>query len=629
MILRELIEDKVYSTWAEPVFEENYDLIVIGLGSAGAMSLITAGREGMSVLGIEQLNEMGGTGTSGSVCYYYFGAKGGLYEEIDDKAAALREGLFCNKSRRDTKALILDREARACGARIKYNCIVTGIYLEENRVVGLRLFQNGSVISVSAEKFIDATGEAGVCHMAGCESQKGREFDGQAQPVTSVSILVNREGQIVSTNKDAGFADSSDPREISRVMIRSNTFPMYLKEDYTGEENIFLGTAPLFGVREGRLLKGRKVLKMQDVVGMKEQESSPLFYTFCNLDNHGKDMAFENEEMCDWMVASGLWGVLLSVPIPLEALLPDGLENIMVAGRCLSVDHNLAAGIRTQRDMQKCGEAAAYVCCEAIRKKILLSEVEYNNIVDKLRENRCLDEENAVGFMERVPDRYFGEPLPELTSAEEIMEGLAGEKPGWAIWNARVLADRGDQKAEREQLLAALKQGLGSEDEMLSGNAALALGLMGEKCAVGKLRTMAAQPDNYVPRSSLKYLYTRGVSAIYLLGKAGDPDSEELLFQILERQGRTELKNFTYGEFYNHETDVFSQYILFSARALVSIAKADPEHETRIIRRLLSILEDPDYRILITLRDNSASLHDLKPKLMEYIFKAAKGIRQN
>ena len=278
----------------------------------------------------------------------------------------------------------------------------------------------------------------------------------------------------------------------------------------------------------------------------------------------------------------------------------------------------------------KSGEAAAYICSEAIKKNISLSEVEYDNIVDKLKANKCLDEANNVGFMERVFGQYFGYELPELKTTEEILTWLAGEKPGWAIWACRAIALQAKEAegqtgetpaimAEKQKLVEALKANLTSENETLSRHCALALGIMGEQAAIPVLRKMAMEPDNYVPKSSLKYIYTRGVSAIYLLGKLGDVDSIELLFDIVERKGMTQIPDFTFGEFYNEATDVYSQYALFASRALVEIAKKYPDKKQAIVENLIGLLDNPEYHIMITLRDNSASLHDLKPKLIEYI----------
>ena len=140
MILREMIDGVTKISAVEPVFDESYDLVVVGLGTAGAISLITAGREGLKVLGVEQLYGMGGTATLGAISGYYFGAQGGLYKEMDEKERQIREGnLFHKSSRRETALLVRDREARACGAQIKYNCIVTGVYTPRIKFVCIRI----------------------------------------------------------------------------------------------------------------------------------------------------------------------------------------------------------------------------------------------------------------------------------------------------------------------------------------------------------------------------------------------------------------------------------------------------------------------------------------------------------
>ena len=613
MILHELVNEIVQTRVVEVVFDEHYDLVVIGLGTAGSISLITAAREGVSVLGVEQLYGMGGTGTIGAINAYYFGAKGGLYTEIDEKAAELQNSVFAKKTRRDTKDLVLQREAKKSGAKVKYQCIVTGVYLEKNQVVGLKLFQEGKEMHIAAKKFIDATGEAYVCHIAGAESFSGRAFDKATQPFTFTNIVIGEHGETLGLNKDAGFVNQHDPREVSRTNIVSNTYPMYLKNSYIDEEYRFATISPLIGVREGRMIRGIKTLKFSDVISLEEQKEQPLFYTFCNIDNHGKNIAFEDEELCDWLVASGLWGVLFSVPVPVEVLIPCNLGNIMVAGRCLSVDHNLAAGVRMQCDMSKCGEAAAYVCCEAIKNACSLNEVRYKNIIDKLKSTRCLDEANNIGFMERVEGKYFGNPLPKLQTSDEITTWLASDKPGWGIWSAKILA------SYNHEIIEALEKNICSNDENLARNSAVALGLIGRKTALDKLREIAKDMDNYVPKSSLKYVYTRGVSAIYLLGKLKDISSIDLLFDIVENGGQTSIDNFDFGEFYCEEKDVFSQYVAFAARALIDIAKANNELKEQIISKLLKILEQVDYKIMITLRANSESLYDLKPKLIEYV----------
>ncbi len=619
MIVKEIRNGQMCTSYAEPTFERGYDLVVIGLGTAGAISLIAAGREGLKVLGVEQLYGMGGVGTVGAICWYYFGALGGIYTEVDEKAVALEQALFAQNSRMNSKGLVLEREAKACGAETMYHTIVTGVYMEANEIKGLRLFREGREINVAAKTFIDATGEAHVCHMAGGESFAGRESDGQTQPFTFTSICVNKEGFSVGINHDSGFINQHNPLEIGEAFVRTNNFPMYLKADYSKDEQKFVAISPLIGVREGRRIKGRKQLKFKDVVNQKLHVDKPLFYTFSNVDNHGKDIAFEDDDMCDWMVASGLWGVLISIPVPLDALRPEGIDNILAAGRCISMDHNLTPGIRMMRDMAKCGEAAAVVCAEAVKSGKSFSGVDYEKVAGRLRKTGCLDEKNNIGFMERVYRQYYGEKLPQINSSTEISKWLASDKPGWGIWSARNLAEND------LEVLPVLREYLNSNDENLCRNTALALGLMREKCAAPKLRQIAKEMDNYIPASSLKYVYTRGVSAIYLLGKLQDTEAVELLLDIVKKRGTSDLEHFTYGEFYGNADDVASQYILYASRALVDIAKANPDRKKEIKKELLAILRKQDYNMRISFKANSISLYDLKPKLIEYISKYLDG----
>lgn len=621
MIRNELHCGKILCFDTVPSFEEHYDLAVIGLGTAGAISLVTAGRKGLKVLGVEQHYAMGGTGTVGGTCGYYYGAFGGLYTEIDDQTLSDEYSLFVDSSWRDSKALILEREALKSNATIMYRTKVTGVYLSGNQVMGLQLLQDGRFKDISASVFIDATGEAFVCHMAGGECFHGREYDRQTQPCTVTSTVINPLGHTHGTNYDAGFVNQHDPYDVSRVLIKANTHPMYLKDDYSKESTKYLNITPHMGIREGRKIRGKKVLTLREITERSWCCEKPLFYTYANADNHGKDMAFENEEMCDWTVACGLWGMLFSVGIPLEALIPHDLENIMVAGRCLSVDHNLACGVRMQRDMEKCGEAAAYVCAEALRSGKQLQDTDYANILPDLLKTGCLNPENNLGFVERQSDTSKETSIRIPETPQEIMEYLSGDKPGWGIWNARLIA------SHDPYMITLLKEALTDGDDNLKKNAALALGLLKDPAALPLLREMAFSSDNHVPSSSLKYVYTRGVSAIYLLGKLKDTRSLEALTDVVRKRGIQDLTGFTFSEFYFEPNDVYAQYVLFAARAIADIVSDDPMAATAALTPLLRLLEAEDYHIMITLKTNSESLHDLKPKLIDFIRYRLKGTR--
>ena len=95
------------------IFEENYDIAVVGLGTAGAQSLITAAKTGAKVIGIEKLSVVGGTNTAGGISHYYYGSLGGSYEEQDKKINAVRDRICegFGASGLDIGAYVLEEEA--------------------------------------------------------------------------------------------------------------------------------------------------------------------------------------------------------------------------------------------------------------------------------------------------------------------------------------------------------------------------------------------------------------------------------------------------------------------------------------------------------------------------------------
>ena len=56
------VEGQARSTEVRAVFEEQADVLVVGLGTAGAVAAWCAAARGLSVLGVERSTGMGGQG---------------------------------------------------------------------------------------------------------------------------------------------------------------------------------------------------------------------------------------------------------------------------------------------------------------------------------------------------------------------------------------------------------------------------------------------------------------------------------------------------------------------------------------------------------------------------------------
>ena len=68
---------------ADTEFIKEYDVIVCGMGTAGAYAALFCAQNGLSVLGIESHTCTGGNHTAGGIGGHYFGCPGGRYEQLD------------------------------------------------------------------------------------------------------------------------------------------------------------------------------------------------------------------------------------------------------------------------------------------------------------------------------------------------------------------------------------------------------------------------------------------------------------------------------------------------------------------------------------------------------------------
>ncbi|MDF2959282.1 MAG: hypothetical protein K0S39_1017 [Paenibacillus sp.] len=589
------VQEKVTSVPVEQkAFTQTYDVIVVGLGTAGAIAAITAASNGLRVLGLERLTAMGGTGTVGAVVGYYYGSKGGLFEEIDQEVQRL-DGAGYTKSggvNAELKKYVLERRALEAGVAIRYECTVTGVYLEDNAVHGVRWIGPGGVEEAGCRILIDASGDAEICTMAGASSRMGRSIDGKVQPYSNPVVTVQNDAVRVFYT-DSGYVDQTNEADLTQAIIRSACMPTHLPEQFD-ESCKFLKLAPQLGIREGRFIEGEEQVTFADILDDRLSEQ-PLFYAYSNIDNHGKDIAFESDLQQDWAVAASLWGITMSVPIPLGALIPKGFDNLLVAGRSLAIDHDLAACVRMKRDMQKCGEAAALAALTAIQDQLPLRRISYGRLQPLLLKNGCLRPSNHVRFKDSQSTQQdeSNAAFGWLTGHEEIYEGLCSLKPGIAIWSAKRIG---------AGINASLKQWMAQNDnEHLRKNSSLALALQGDKAAVPVLREMMRERDNFVPKTSRKYNQVRGYAAVYLLGKLMDTEIVPELLHII--QNRKEFVNqYTDVEFISHDDEYFFQYFSFSLMALFRIAEQQPETRQIIIETIAPLVEDPQFSVMVTLK---------------------------
>lgn len=580
------------SFYAEALEEgAQYDCIVVGGGTAGALAAIALAQRGARVLIVERMNCLGGTGTAGHVPAYYFGSHGGLYEQIDAATRPYEAYGYATESgfNVELKKRVLENTFLSFGGQAAFDADLTGVLMEGRRVLGVEYADRRGLHQAQARLVIDATAEGYVCLLAGAQYTLGRELDHRTQPYSCVHIVSRENRTATHTYIDCGYADATDPEDYSRAILSAVEYPFYLKEDFSQGERL-LGRSQQVGMREGPLIVGDERIRLEAVADGAHRPEKVLFYAYANADNHGKDMAFENRPQQDWMVACSLWGLNLTVAVPVGAVIPKGVDNLLMAGRMISVEHDLASCVRMERDVQKCGEAVGILAAEALAARVSPREVDYPRLARELRKSGCLLEQNNFGFVNRRYPLQQGRVLfPE--TLDELRELLASSEPGMAIW-------RGRKHAPRQDFYPWLED----ENPHLRIHTAMMLALGGDPTGAPLLMEAVRQRDCFVPSTSLKYNMIRGVSCLYLLGRLAYAGALEEVLGLVAHWQEIVPERFVSDEFLYDEEEYRFQYLSMAIWAARQIAQAHPETQASVDRVIHGVIDRDDFSIHSTLK---------------------------
>ncbi|WP_176706326.1 FAD-dependent oxidoreductase [Paenibacillus hemerocallicola] len=588
----------------------DFDVIVVGLGTAGAIAAIASAKRGLRVLGIERLSAMGGTGTTGGVLKYYFGSTGGMYEDVDRKAQQVSGSIYTPAIGigAESKQFVLEEEALQAGVVLHYDTTVIDVIRTDKRLRGVACFSpERGKYTQTCQVVIDCTGNADLCRMSGCKIRTGRQLDGMVQPFSNVLFKMERD-HVRTFYMDSGYVHTTDPLDLSNKIMDSALSPAHLRSCFG--ENDYFRIAPQIGIRESCHIEGETNVTLSDILENRATPE-PVFWAFSNLDNHGIDFALESSLLQDWSVNAGLWGMKLSVPIPLEALIPEGYDRLLVAGRCLAVDHDLASCVRMKRDMQKCGEAAAVAAYIAIRDQISLRKVPYGELSALLRETGCLDDSQSEEA--RSARSSPGDVRQWMTSIADIQAGLASDSPAIAIWSAkRIGAELGNT------LISWMEQ---ADEEHLRKHSAIALALIDRQEAATVLLEMVRERDSFIPGGRSRFHHARGYTAVCLLGRLAHQAAIPELVHILQDSGLCTGTNGKKGHHPSEEDEQF-QYVSHAIVALIRIGDRHPDSRLLVSQALVDFQARPTTEFYMSLWGNSHFSLNMGARLREVIEQA-------
>ncbi len=318
-----------------------YDVVVMGGGTAGAPAGVGAARNGAKTLVIEYLHGMGGIGTLGMIGRYYHGYRHGFTNEVDAGVKALGRNNTRQKERLDEwvfdwKTEWFRSEIRKAGGEIWFGVIGIGAYVVDKQVKGVVVSTPYGRGVVLAQTIIDSTGSADIAIAAGA----GYSYtDGNNVAVQGAGMPPKNPDDFYN-NTDWTFTDDSDMIDVWATFIVG-------KEKF--KDQFDLGKLPQ--TRERRRMNGDFTISVLDVYNGRTYPDTISIHE-SSFDTHGFtiDPFFA-------LKPPAHSGVDVLANVPFRALLPKGLEGIVVTGLGASAHRDAMPVIRMQPCLQNQGYA--------------------------------------------------------------------------------------------------------------------------------------------------------------------------------------------------------------------------------------------------------------------------------
>lgn len=392
-----------------------YDIIVCGGGPAGVAAALAAARQGTRVLLIERNECCGGIWTSGAMPWLLdHRNKTNILAEI--RALCLERGGMIHSSGSlscppEALKLILEELLSEAGVQIRYGTWVTAVQLEGNHLTHVITESKSGREAWGARRFIDCTGDGDLAARAGCSFEYGGD-DGNTQPSSLIGIVCGLDPEAV---KEYLPPNGGKPR-LKALMESNGVFPSYgmpslfhfghgifglmsnhgykvsavdadslTEKILEGRREVhkhvnFLrslggiwssialaSTSHNMGIREGRRIKGMAYVDLHHLSEGGRCADAVCRATFC-VDVHAPDPSKGNviaEQKVRTKPYDIPWGALVSAEI----------DNLLMAGRCISGDFIAHSSYRVTGNAVPMGEAAGYGAAKSLKENILPSEV--------------------------------------------------------------------------------------------------------------------------------------------------------------------------------------------------------------------------------------------------------------
>ena len=401
------------------------DVIVVGGGPGGLGAAVMAARAGARTLLIERYGFLGGMATSGEVHPFMrnhvndLPIDGPVYTEwieaMDRYRANQGHQQYISK---DVAMLAAEDLCVDAGVDLLYHHHLGDVLVEAGHITGLVLFSKSGLTAARAPVYVDCTGDGDLAFRSGCECEQGGP-SGHCQPMTLCFKLggVDRDrmparreiNRLYDEAKDRG--DISCPRENILLfqwyeddVIHFNTTRVIHRRGTSGEDlsaaeiearlqvrqllRFFRDHVPGFeraqlhsvahhiGIRESRRVRGQAYLTREAFEECRKCPDAVARVCY-PIDIHNPDGT--GTEIIQ--IPAGEW-----YEIPFGCLVARDIDNLLVGGRPISVDHAIHSSMRVMPPACSVGQGAGLGAALASQRGCAPSQLDGVEVRDKLVE---------------------------------------------------------------------------------------------------------------------------------------------------------------------------------------------------------------------------------------------------